>query len=236
MTRAHISPDGSVIRYAPDGAPPPPGWTDLPCVDTGADLEPGPRETLYGPEVMIGADAVTRIWTVEALPLGEARVSRKAAVEKLRKAARDKGVLVSGNRWHSDEKSVGNVDNAINTGRLYEAGNGSGTYRVKWKTMEGFVSATLSDLQAAQLAIGLFVQGCFAREDTLFADITAAETVEDIFSISLDGWPADDAVQDTSFVQALHQANARLERQAKELEQQGDVTGAQLLRLQIKEI
>ncbi|WP_109046753.1 DUF4376 domain-containing protein [Azospirillum sp. TSA6c] len=182
-------------------------------------------------------DRVKRVWDVAPIPLDEIKAGRKAEATERRKVERDRGVVIGGNRWHSDEAGVGNVSDYINTGRLYEAGQGAGTYRVRWKTMDGFAPATLTDLQAAQLAIGMFVQGCFAREDELFTDIDAAETAEDVIAISLEeGWPDDGSAKGDAFILALQQSNARLERAAKEYEAQGDITNAQLTRLQIKEI
>ncbi|WP_395454798.1 DUF4376 domain-containing protein [Azospirillum melinis] len=182
-------------------------------------------------------DRIVRVWGVEEIPLDEIKATRKAAATDRRKTERDRGVVVNGNRWQSDKESFDNVASHVDTGRLYEAGQGAGTFKTRWKTVDGFITATLSDLLAAQLALGLFVQGCFAREDALFTEIDAAETAEDVIAVSLDdGWPDDGGPKDAATIKAIQQANARLERRAKELEVQGDITNAQLLRLQIREI
>ncbi|MFL7901584.1 DUF4376 domain-containing protein [Azospirillum argentinense] len=173
-----------------------------------------------------------------AIPtLDEARAGRKAAATARRQTERDRGVVVNGNRWHSDKGSADDIATAVSMARLYEAGQGEGTFKTIWKTADGFVTVTLSDLLAAGLAVGSFVQACFANEAALYAAIDAAETIEDVNAVSLDdGWPDDGGPKDAATIQAIQQANARLERRAKELEAQGDFTGAQLLRLSIKEI
>lgn len=178
-----------------------------------------------------------RVWDVEEIPLDEIKASRKAEATERRKVERDRGVVIGGNRWHSDKGSADDISTAVAMARLYEAGQGEGTFKTSWKTADGFVTATLSDLLAAGLAVGGFVQACFAREAALFAEIDAAETAEDVIAISLDdGWPDDGGPKDAATIKAIQQANARLERRAKELEVQGDITNAQLLRLQIREI
>lgn len=180
---------------------------------------------------------IVRVWDVEEIPLDDLRTARKAEATERRKVERDRGVVINGNRWHSDKGSADDISTAVAMARLYEAGAGEGTFKTSWKTADGFVTATLSDLLAAGLAVGGFVQACFANEAALFAAIDAAETAEDIIAISLDdGWPDDGGPKDASTIQAIQQANARLERRAKELEAQGDFNGAQLLRLQMTEI
>ncbi|WP_376960096.1 DUF4376 domain-containing protein [Azospirillum sp. A26] len=182
-------------------------------------------------------DRIVRVWDVEEIPIEEIRETRKAAATERRKIERDRGVVISGNRWHSDKGSADDIATAVAMARLYEAGAGEGTFRTSWKTADGFVTATLSDLLAAGLAVGGFVQACFANEAALFTTIDAAVTAEDIIAISLDeGWPDDGSTKDAATIQAILQSNARLERQAKEYEAQGDTTNAQLTRLMIKEI
>lgn len=180
---------------------------------------------------------IVRVWDVEEIPLDEVKATRKAAATERRKAERDRGVVVNGYRWHSDKGSADDIATAVSMARLYEVGQGDGTFKTAWKTADGFVTVTLSDLLAAGLAIGGFVQACFANEAAISAAIDAAEAAEDVIAISLDdGWPDDGGPKDAATIQAIQQANARLERRAKELEAQGDFTGAQLLRLSIKEI
>ncbi|CAO99377.1 DUF4376 domain-containing protein (plasmid) [Azospirillum brasilense] len=187
-----------------------------------------------GQRIVPGQDGRPTFYTPT---LDDTKADRKAAATARRQTERDRGVVVNGNRWHSDKGSADDIATAVAMARLQEAGQGDGTFRTIWKTADGFVSVTLSDLLAAGLAVGNFVQACFANEAVIYAAIDAAETIEDVNAVSLEsGWPDDGGPKDAATIKAIQQANARLERRAKELEAQGDYTGAQLLRLSIKEI
>lgn len=215
-------------------------YHNIPLLDARTHRAFPPAEGVVETYTAIDGVERTRLrfdWIVEAIPLDEIKAARKAVATERRKTERDRGVVINGNRWHSDKGSADDIATAVAMARLYEAGQGEGAFRTAWKTADGFVTATLSDLLAAGLAVGGFVQACFANEAALFGQIDAAETAEDVIAISLDdGWPDDGGPKDAATIQAIQQANARLERRAKELEEQGDITNAQLLRLSIKEI
>lgn len=72
MLNALTTPAGEIIRFEETDAPPPTlapekGLRWLPVIDTLPT--PGDGEVLTGPEVIGGADAVSRVWTVVPAPV-----------------------------------------------------------------------------------------------------------------------------------------------------------------------
>lgn len=122
MTRAHISPDGAVVRYADDGAPAPLGWTDLSCVDVGLDLPIGPAEHLAGPVVTVTTDALLRAWSVEPLPLEMRRATKVGAIDAERDRRLGLGALHEGRRFSMSDTSRTDLGGMATTAALVLAG------------------------------------------------------------------------------------------------------------------
>ncbi|RJF85043.1 DUF4376 domain-containing protein [Azospirillum cavernae] len=115
----------------------------------------------------------------------------RAAVVERRKTERDRGVLIGGQRWRSDKASCDDVSTALTLANQVELAGGG--FETVWKTADGFARVGKAALAAAGLAIGVFVQACFAREEELSAAIDAATTMDDAltaYAAGIDlGWP-----------------------------------------------
>ncbi len=107
------------------------------------------------------------------------------------------GVNQKGHRWHSDSEGRSSITDSLALATESEAATGE-AWSTTWKTMDGFVVVTRSDLVAAGLAVGSHVQACFGREAEIVAALqtaaaqpgaTAADIIA-LFDTEIgQGWP-----------------------------------------------
>ena len=65
-----------------------------------------------------------------------------------------------------------------------------------WKTLDGFVELTAAQIIQVFTGVVDHVQGCFAREVQLIAEINAAPSPQDVQAIVFDGWPISSIYED----------------------------------------
>ena len=116
--------------------------------------------------------------------LEEAKVRKRGEIAAARWAEMSTPTMVDGYEavWYADKESMNDMlrasvdlQTAIALGHLPE---GSG---VEWKTAEGtFVNLGLNDLVTIRLLLSQRQQGLYAREAGMVAQITAAETPDDL--------------------------------------------------------
>lgn len=118
----------------------------------------------------------------------------QAALQQRRWAAVERGVVHNGLRFQTDVEARSNLTSTARLAELYEAAFGPGTFSTQWQTLDGFTTLNLQGLYAAGMAVGAYVQACFARQATISAAIDAAtdwQTALDTFNTNIDqGWPS----------------------------------------------
>jgi lysozyme family protein len=151
-------------------------WTEAPAA----------LERWIEPGWSLGADGVIGPPTLDAL-----KTEAKRRVADRRTYERNRGVVIAGQRWHSDKGSCDDVATAVTMAAQVEAGGGA--FTTVWKTMDGFTTVTLPQLVTAGVTVGAHVQTCFARESAIAGLIDAATTVEAVIAACdqeiNQGWP-----------------------------------------------
>jgi hypothetical protein len=118
----------------------------------------------------------------------------KAALASKRWQEETKGALVGAHRYHTDQASQAKLTAALFMGQLLEAANGTGSYAVTWKSLDGWVVLSLAALTTVALTCGAHVQQAYGREAAIAALIEAApdwQSALQIYNGNInDGWPA----------------------------------------------
>ena len=142
-------------------------------------------QRLVGPPLTLDGDHVDATWTVEDLSaeeiaaiLAAAKTAKKSEIAAARYAAEIAGVTVSGVVVRTDRESQ-----ALITGAALKATQ-DGTYSCTWKAESGFVTLDASTIIAVADAVRTHVQTCFDAEAAKCIQIDAAQTVEDVETVS----------------------------------------------------
>jgi hypothetical protein len=144
----------------PEGAPATPGTDARNVADAlapyvRADWEPHPTEG--------------------AAPTGAALEAFRAALltrlAACRWAAQVRGVVIEGKRWHSDAEGRSALVESAVLSAEWEKANPGQSWETDWKTADGFITVTRPQLIQASFQVADHVQGVFAREAALAAQI-----------------------------------------------------------------
>ena len=112
------------------------------------------------------------------IPLEDVKAAKKSEIAAARYAAEIAGVTVGGVVVRTDRESQ-----ALITGAALKATQDA-AYTCRWKTESGFVTLDSATIIAVADAVRTHVQGCFDTEYAKCIQIDAAQTVEDVESVS----------------------------------------------------
>lgn len=114
--------------------------------------------------------------------LNELKAQKKTEIAAVRYEAETSGTTINGVLI-----DTGRDSQALITGAALAAMLDSG-YSLNWKTENGFIHLTASEIIAVAQTVRAHVQACFDREAELCALVDAAETQEDLDEIII-SWP-----------------------------------------------
>lgn len=133
-----------------------------------------------------------------------ARIARRKYEESIR------GVEYNGLLWHTSESGRNNINNMLTLAKSISETLPSGeTFSTKWKTLSGWTTVTIADMEAVGTAAGQYVISCFSREKDIADAIETALTntpgdyqnainvyYQEINKYGTDGWPGPEPVDE----------------------------------------
>lgn len=108
------------------------------------------------------------------------------------------GIIHNGITWHTDNAARATIDQTLALAERYEAVNGAGSWSTDWKALSGWASVDLATLADAAMAMGAYVQACFARERAIsdalelaaLENNATAESIIAVYDAEIGtGWP-----------------------------------------------
>lgn len=152
------------------------------CPESHVDLQCGEGEEFYlnCPDCathIINNEPVTIIPEVVPPTLTEVKTAKLAELAAARYTEEIGGIVVGNVTIATDRESQ-----AMLTGACVSLKQGL-MQSVNWKGDDGWVTATLTEIELIAQAVGQHVQTCFTKESQLAAQVTAAETVEAVNAI-----------------------------------------------------
>lgn len=126
---------------------------------------------------IIDNELVTIIPEVVPPTLEEVKAAKLAELAAARYTEEVGGTVVGSVTIATDRESQ-----AMLTGAYVSLKQGL-TQSVDWKSDDGWVAATLTEIEPIAQAVGQHVQACFTEERQLAAQVEAAATVEEVNSI-----------------------------------------------------
>lgn len=162
------------------------------------EFDPRTHSAVDSGRVVVSDDYCNIEYDLVPRAINEVVDDLKVKVEAHRWKHQAGGFVYNGSTWHTDAGGRAAIDEALALAERFESANGAGTWSTSWKTKSGWVSLNLAELTAAALAMGAYVQACFAREHEIVnamesaaaapeADAVAVVTVYDA-EINT-GWP-----------------------------------------------
>ena len=126
---------------------------------------------------IINNEPVTIIPEVVPPTLAESKAAKLAELASARYTEEIGGIVVGSVTIATDRESQ-----AMMTGAYVSLKQGL-MQSVNWKGDDGWVTATLTEIEPIAQAVGQHIQVCFAKESQLAAQVAAAETVEAVNAI-----------------------------------------------------
>ena len=126
---------------------------------------------------IIDNEPVTIIPEVVPPTLAESKTAKLAELAAARYTEEIGGVVVGSVTIATDRESQ-----AMLTGAYVSLKQGL-MQSVNWKGDDGWVTATLAEIEPIAQAVGQHIQACFTKESQLAAQVAAAETVEAVNAI-----------------------------------------------------
>lgn len=123
---------------------------------------------------IINNEPVTIIPEVVPPTLAEAKAAKLRELAAARYAEETGGVVVGSVTIATDRESQ-----AMLTGAYVSLKQGL-MQSVNWKGDDGWVAATLTEIEPIAQAVGQHIQACFTKEGQLAAQVKAATTVEEV--------------------------------------------------------
>lgn len=127
---------------------------------------------------IINNEPVTIIPEVVPPPLGEVKAAKLAELASARYTEEVGGIVVGGVTIATDREGQ-----SMLTGAYVSLKQGL-MQSVNWKGDDGWVTATLTEIEPIAQAVGLHVQQCFTKESQLSAQVNAASTIEAVNAIA----------------------------------------------------
>ena len=127
---------------------------------------------------IINNEPVTIIPEVVPPTLGEVKAAKLAELASARYTEEVGGIVVGGVTIATDRESQ-----SMLTGAYVSLKQGL-MQSVNWKGDDGWVTATLTEIEPIAQAVGLHVQQCFTKESQLSAQVNAASTIEAVNAIA----------------------------------------------------
>lgn len=126
---------------------------------------------------IIDNEPVTIIPEVVPPTLAESKAAKLAELASARYTEEIGGIVVGSVTIATDRESQ-----AMMTGAYISLKQGL-MQSVNWKGDDGWVTATLTEIEPIAQAVGQHIQACFTKESQLAAQVAAAETVEAVNAI-----------------------------------------------------
>ncbi len=127
---------------------------------------------------IIDNEPVTIIPEVVPPTLEEVKAAKLAELAASRYSEEVGGIVVDGVTIATDRESQ-----AMITGAYVSLKQGL-MQSVNWKGDDGWVTATLTEIEPIAQAVGHHIQACFTKESQLAAQVAAAETIEAVNAIA----------------------------------------------------
>lgn len=122
-----------------------------------------------------GAHEAQGVGPVTPDALDEFRAALLKRLPECRWAAQVRGVVIDGKRWHSDAEGRSSLVESAVLSAEWEAAHPDQPWQTAWKTADGFITVTRPELIAASFQVAAHVQGVFAREALLSAQIAEGD-------------------------------------------------------------
>lgn len=127
----------------------------------------------------------TRTTTATLKDIEPLKANKLVALAQHRYNVETGGMTVNGMKVATDDRSKSLINGAFNLCQAVP------TTTVQWKTPEGFIPLTAAQVTAIAVAMGQFVQACFAAEAVHITTINALATAQEVLSYDITtGWPS----------------------------------------------
>ena len=144
------------------------------------DVEEEEKERIYMmmPAWYDAQDQIFKRWTPPIATLAELKSTKKAEIAAARYAYEMAGVIINGVHVTTDREDQAMIT-AVALSAVVDP-----TYTTVWKGADGYLTLTASEILAMARIVGAHVEAAFAEEKRLVELIDAAQTDEELASIT----------------------------------------------------
>ena len=154
-------------------------WYPCDVINEGYDSRTQTRSTL--PELSFDGERIKAEYTVTDKPLETIRQESLESLADIRYAREIEGVTSA----EGIQQWTDRANRALLTDKVSFMSNNPGIKQTSWKARNGFVQLDVEGLKDLQSLVGFHVDQTYKAENAVSDMIVAAETIEDLLSISI---------------------------------------------------
>ena len=154
-------------------------WYPCDVINEGYDSRTQTRSAL--PELSFDGERIKAEYTITNKPLETIRQESLEALADIRYAREIEGVTST----EGIQQWTDRANRALLTDKISFMSNNPGIKQASWKARNGFVQLDVDGLKDLQSLVGFHVDQTYKAENAVSDMIVAAETIEDLLSISI---------------------------------------------------
>lgn len=154
-------------------------WYPCDVINEGYDSRTQIRSAL--PELSFDGERIKAEYTITDKPLETIRQESLEALADIRYAREIEGVTSA----EGIQQWTDRANRALLTDKISFMSNNPGIKQTSWKARNGFVQLDVEGLEDLQSLVGFHVDQTYKAENAVSDMIVAAETIEDLLSISI---------------------------------------------------